>query len=186
MTVLGGIGFTAPWLLLALLALPILWFSASKLAPIILEHFSSRETNWISSKRFILNKYIDHIGYYFLILMYLVLVGLAGYSYNVHRERNIEYQVSKKYNRELSILFDEYYRDFSELGVSLDRLALSLDREKNSILGKEFFEDRDTFVAKGIELRASVQANSQSTKDLVEDFIRNSLMLERIANSCRF
>ena len=33
MTVLGGIGFTAPWMLLALLALPILWLILRAVPP---------------------------------------------------------------------------------------------------------------------------------------------------------
>ena len=33
MTVLGGIGFTAPWLLLALLALPLLWLILRAVPP---------------------------------------------------------------------------------------------------------------------------------------------------------
>ena len=33
MTILGGIGFTAPWLLLGLIALPILWLILRAIPP---------------------------------------------------------------------------------------------------------------------------------------------------------
>lgn len=165
------------------LSLPPLWFFFYRVLPIFIEKARPLNLEWVSSNRFTLNKYIDQVGYYCLILMYFALVSLAGYSYNVYSQQNTVYQNSLKFGRDLSILFDEYYRDFTKLGVTVDKLALSNSRKENENYKRKFDEQKQVFISSGERLRGLVGSETNRQKDLVENFLRNVLVLERVADS---
>lgn len=182
------LGFNKPTripdaLLYTSLSFPLLWFVFYRVLPIFIEKARPLSLEWVSSNRFTLNRYIDQIGYYFLILMYFALVSLAGYSYNVYSQQNTAYQNSLKFGRDLSILFDEYYRDFTNLGVTVDKIALSNSRKENENYKRKFGEQKQVFISSGERLRGLVGSEKNRQKDLVENFLRNVLLLERVADS---
>ena len=183
---LNRLGFNQPSRMPDLLffiagGMPAIWVLLFRLGPPTINRLRSRRKPPL--QQVVLERHLDTLGPYFAWLFGMTLILFGGYGYQRSRDLKVEANSLETLSRDLTLSFEEYYRDFALITTLAARSNLENDTSVAQQITIEFEEAVDRFSLTGARLRrrsenAALLSASESTKK----FLEKTVALERIAD----